>query len=401
MDIADYIIELLQQHEVAVVPGLGSFHTTRVEGYYNKEEQLFYPPSLRAQFTKEEQEGTDLAELIAYRRQISQASARYFIEKFVTSLKEDVTDKNVPLGNMGYFTTRRSELVFEPSSLNESYELFYGLGAEKLKRGSAFKQQAIEDTTPAKSPFFEKPIVVEQAPVFVEPAIPPVEPEPQPVDIADEIHITTPPVHTVYTPPEEVVEEQEEEYETEEEKRGMNIWLILSIIIVLLGIVVITLYYYKPELFSRFVAAPPKPVAAKPLDKHSATDSLNRKLQAQHDSASDKPDTGTTTNKALTPATKTITPSSVPTSVAVDTFGIVVASLPNLKSANIELHRYTKMGYPQAEIRKKPNSDKLYLINLGTYFNADSANANRLKIMKERHLSVIDIRVQKYPYKKP
>jgi len=388
MDIADYIIELLQRQETAVVPGLGSFHTSRAEGYYNKEQQLFYPPSLQAQFSKEIHEGTDLVELIAERRQISAASARYFIEKFVTSVKEHVGTENVPLGNMGVFTTKRGELTFEPNSLNESYELHYGLMPVKLKRSSAFRQEAIEAEAPkASSPFFESSHVV-KTPEPVEPE-PEVIPEPVVAETpVAEPHITTPPVQTVFIP--EAGEEANDETE-EEEKRGTNIWLILSIIIVLLGVGVIGLYKYKPELFSRFIAAPPKVAPPKPPVKKSVTDSMQEAQQAKLDSAASKPDT-------LAP--KQLTPTTVPTTAAIDTFGIVVASERSAKLAEIDVQRYIKMGYPQAEVRRKPRSTKIYQVSIGTYFNADSAKTNMLKLRKERGLEPGEIFVQTYPYKK-
>jgi hypothetical protein len=389
MDIADYIIELLQRQETAVVPGLGSFHTSRAEGYYNKEQQLFYPPSLQAQFSKEIHEGTDLVELIAERRQISAASARYFIEKFVTSVKEHVGTENVPLGNMGVFTTKRGELTFEPNSLNESYELHYGLMPVKLKRSSAFRQEAIEAEAPkARSPFFEASHVV-KTPAPVEPE-PEIVPEPVVAEAPPaEPHIATPPVQTVFIP--EAEEEAIADTEEEEEKRGTNIWLILSIIIVLLGVGVIGLYKYKPELFSRFIAAPPKVAPPKPPVKKSVTDSLNKVLDAQRDSASYKTDT-------LAP--KQVPPANLPTTAVVDTFGIVVASERSTKLAEIDVQRYIKMGYPQAEVRRKPRSTKIYQVSIGTYFNADSAKTNMLKLRKERGLKPGEIFVQTYPYKK-
>jgi nucleoid DNA-binding protein len=403
MDIADYIIELLQQHETAVVPGLGSFHTSRVEGYYNKEEQKFYPPSLLAQFTKEEQDGTDLPELIAERRQISLASARYFIEKFVTSVKEQAGTQSVPLGKMGVFVTKRGELVFEPNSLNESYELYYGLSPEKLKRSSAFKQQALEEVAaePPRSPFFEKarPVAVPS----------PVESEPEPIPVpvppvviteaeltvpqAEETHIGTPPVHTVFTPPkDDIVDEPEDDNEVEYTKRGLNIWLLLAIIIVILGVGIIGLYKYKPELFSRFIAAPSKPAPAKPVSEKTNTDSLHEAMQAQHDSASTKVD-------SIAP--KPITPETLPITAALDTFGVVVAAEPSLKLAEIEVQHYIRKGYPQTGYKHKPNSKKMFFINVETYFNVDSAQATRLKLLKELNLASDQISVQKYPYKKP
>ncbi len=412
MDIADYIIELLQQHEVAVVPGLGSFHTSRVEGYYSKDEQLFYPPSLQAQFTKEEQEGTDLVNLIAERRQISLASARYFIEKFVSSLKEQVVAESVKLGNMGVFTTRRGELIFEANSLNESYEQYYGLAPVKLKRASAFRQDAQENDAPKRSPFFETPRVVEkQAHVMPEePAelLPPVELPPPPVAAEPvytipptpepfvtphaEPHIVTPPVHTVFVPEENAPVEVEEEVEYEE-KRGMSVWLILAIIIVGLGIALIGLYKYKPDLFVSILPPPPKPSVAKPIDRKSATDSMSKALQAQHDSASaTKPDSATVH------ATKVISAPTKPITAQLDTFGVVLATLKTAKSAETEAKRYLKK-YPETIVLKNP--DNLYCVNIKIYNNPDSANAERLKIITERHLTVSDVRVQKYPNKKP
>jgi len=429
MDIAEYIIELLQQQKVAVVPGLGSFHTSKVEGYYNKEQQQFYPPSLQAQFDPEQREGTDLADLISEKRQISPASSRYFIEKFVTTLKDRVQTDNVPLGNMGVFSLRRNELAFEPNSLNESYELFYGLAPAKLKRNSAFRAQAIEaelgtaSPTTTSSPFFSTPrntepvTPVDPPKVLETPA--PVE-APKAAEIPANIETPPTPINTHFIPVSDIENREpvdlvdgimvdhaaqpthqpaiahdevpaEEEYVEEEEKRGVNIWLILSIIIVILGVAVIGLYKYQPHLFDR-IFPPQKQAAPKPIVKVSTTDSLNALNDNEHDTAVVNPDK---------PIPKQVTPSTLPTAAPVDTFGVVIAALPSASTAETEAQRYRKLGFPQTEVRRKPNSKKLFFVNVGTYFNLDSAQANRQKILKQLDLSSNEISVQKYPYKKP
>ena len=389
MDIAEYIVELLQQHQVAVVPGLGSFRTTRVEGYYNKEQQLFYPPCLQAQFNPEKQEGADLVELIAAHREISPASARYFVEKYISTLKEQLLTNSVPLGSMGTFSMRRSELAFEPNSLNENYDTYYGLTPAKLKRSNDFRQEAIEAAL--KTTVAEPAAVAETPqPLAAEPEVataPVAEPaaEPQPKQI--------PPVNKIYTGPETIKEELEIVYPEEEEaKKGVNIWVVLSIIIVFMGIGVIAVYKYQPQYFDKIIPVSNKPPVNKPVIKKTITDSLDAAIVAQHDTAAKTADTA---------APKEVTPATVPTTAPVDTFGVVVASLPSAKLANQESHRYLKLGYPQTEVRKKPNSSRLYLINIGTYFNADSAKANMLKIKKELKLAPNEIRIQIYPYKKP
>lgn len=392
MDIAEYIIELLQQHEVAVVPGLGSFHTSRMDGYYSKEQQQFYPPCLQAQFNAELKEGADLVDLISTKRQISQASARYFIEKFVATLKEQAKTNNVPLGKMGVFSTRRNELAFESNSLNESYELFYGLMPVKLKRSSAFKHEVYEaPVSQPKSPFFTKPRT-EEAPKVTEPTPPPPIVE-EPIVVTPEPEPPAQPIQHIHTAPEPTADLEVVEVE-EEEKKGVNIWLILSIVIVFLGFGLIGLYRYKPELFNYIIPslsqkkAPP----VRPVNKVSLTDSLGNAIQAQHD-------TGTKAADTLAP--KQLTPTSVPTTAAVDTFGVVVAALPTQKGAEQEAQRYIKMGFPQTEVRRKPNSKKLFFVNIGTYFIADSAQSNRLKLLKELDRPLNEISVQKYPYQKP
>ena len=76
MDISAFVSELLARQNVLIVPGLGTFSRARAEGYYNKDQQQFYPPSQQIQYKSEYSDDDVLAEYIAKERNISITSAR-------------------------------------------------------------------------------------------------------------------------------------------------------------------------------------------------------------------------------------------------------------------------------------------------------------------------------------
>jgi len=353
MDIPAFISDLLAQQGVLIVPGLGTFTRVRIEGYYNKDQQQFCPPTQQIQFKGEHGDDNILADRIASERQISIASAKYFIEKFVSAVLEQAGVGSAPFGNLGTFNTRRGNLVFTANELNETDEAFYGLAPVKLKRNNSFKK----DVAPP--------------PRLVELPVPAPEPVPAPIpEVVEEV-----------PEPEEVEPAVEEEEYVEEEEtgsRGVNIWLILALIIVLIGVGIIALFEYKPALFNRVkplfsnLAHHPAP----PPVKLSAADSLKRAQQAQKDIG-------------ITRAVVTAD------SVGTDTFRIVIGSWQGLKKATLDAEEHTKQGV-NAEVHKAGGK---YQVTVATYNNNDSAKA-ALPVFKEK-LKKQDIRIQIYPYKKP
>jgi hypothetical protein len=356
MDIPAFISDLLAQQGVLVIPGLGTFTRVRVDGYYNKDQQQFFPPTQQIQFKSEHSDDNILADLIAKERQISVASAKYFIEKFVAAILEQAGVGNAQFGNIGAFSTRRGNLVFAANELNETDEAFYGLAPVKLKRNSSFKQNVVAP-----------PRLVE---------LPEADPEPVPVPF------TEPPVEVPQPEEVETTVEEEEEHVDEEETGGhkINIWLVLALIIVLIGVGLIALFEYKPALFNGV-----KPLFTKlahttspPPAKISTADSLKRAQQARKDMG----------------ITHTV-PSVQNDSVGVDTFRIVVSSWQGLKGATQDARNQTKQGI-KAEIHKVGSR---YLVTVATYNNNDSAKT-ALPVFKEK-LKNPEIRIQIYPFKKP
>ncbi|OCX51433.1 hypothetical protein BEL04_15515 [Mucilaginibacter sp. PPCGB 2223] len=354
MDITAFINDLLAREGVLIVPGLGTFNKTRVEGYYNKDQQHFYPPTRQIQFKTDQSDDSTLANLIAEERQISVASAKYFIEKFVTHILEQAGTGSVPFGNMGAFSTRRGSLIFTPSELNETDEMFYGLAPVRLKRNSSFRQQQAAFVPPPK------------------PAEPPPAPVPEPMPVI-------PQPEPVEEPAEPGPVEEEYIEEEEAEHHRVNIWLVLALIIVVIGVAIIGIYIYKPALFSRF-----KPILGKlshktaPAPAISTADSLKRAQQAQKDIG----------------IVHTV-PSLQKDSVGTDTFRIVVGSWQGLKKATQDAEDHTKQGI-NAEVHR---SGGKYQVTVATFNNNDSAKA-ALPVFKEK-LKKQDIRIQTYPFKKP
>jgi len=363
MDIAAFISELLAQRNTLVVPGLGTFSKTRVDGFYNREQQAFYPPTLQIQFKTEFTDDAVLAELIANQRQISLASAKYFIEKFVSTIKDQASVGNVAFGNMGTFSTRRSGLTFTSNELNETDELFYGLAPVKLRRNSSFRQPVQPPPPPVRTP---DPVPEPALPIVTTPI------EPQPIAVADE--------------PEEIETEQEEGYIEEDEtpRRHINMWLVLALVIVLTGLGIVGVYLFKPNYLKSL-----KPMidrfrhTAPVVPKKSKEDSLKQALQAQKDMGLIP---ATTTVKAKTDSVK-----------PVDTFRIVVSQLKTLKVAREDSTAKAKLGL-SPEIHRDP-AGKHYQVTIGTYFNTDSAK-KALPILKQKLTKTGTPIIQTYPFKK-
>jgi hypothetical protein len=115
MNIADYLSELLAQHDEVSVPGLGYFVRTRVNAYYNEKEARFYPPYHQVKFVVQQRDDDTFALYIAEKKNISLASSKYFSEKFVSKLKEDAMRGKYLFSDLGLFYTDQDQLVFKPN----------------------------------------------------------------------------------------------------------------------------------------------------------------------------------------------------------------------------------------------------------------------------------------------
>src|ERR1700743_1058914 len=103
MNIADYLSELLSQHDEVSLPGLGYFVRERVNGYYNDRLAKFYPPHHRVKFVEELRDDDIFVQYVADKKNISLASSKYFVEKFISKLKEDAIAGTYIFSDLGQF----------------------------------------------------------------------------------------------------------------------------------------------------------------------------------------------------------------------------------------------------------------------------------------------------------
>jgi len=140
MDVGFYLNELLMQQGEVSLPGLGYFVRSRMSSYYDENEGSFYPPYHQAQFEERATSDDALAEYIAAKKNISIASAVYFLEKYANGLKQDALQAEVPVGNLGWFYTGDGQLKFKPADKLVNDTAFYGLGAVKIGKAEPIEE---------------------------------------------------------------------------------------------------------------------------------------------------------------------------------------------------------------------------------------------------------------------
>ncbi len=288
MDVGFYLGELLMQQGEVSVPGLGYFVQARMSGYYDENDAKFYPPYHKAQFDVQSIDDDALAEYIAVKKNISIASAKYFSEKYITSLKQEALLGEVPIGNLGWFYTELTQLTFRPADKIINDTIFYGFEPVKINKGGridpVIERPKVELNYPPR--FTQQPAATEeeQQPAF----------EPAPVQ------------QTTRTMPEEdqIGIEQDFIEEEDESKSPLRALLIVLALVVTLGVGIFAVYRYKPEIFKKLifwkhntavsVAVKPKAIV-KPKADTVETDTLRTDTVAAK-----KPDTVAKTVKTET-----------------------------------------------------------------------------------------------------
>jgi cell division septation protein DedD len=228
MDIANYLSELLGQHGEISVPGLGYFVHVRVSASYNEAERKFYPPGYKIQFDPQTLEGDDtLTRYIAEKKKISLASSKYFTDKYITSLKQEVALQEVKFADLGWFYMDKGKIAFKSQVTNTDNALFYGYEAVSIKKLNQVAEPEVQAAVPVSPPIQAAAAVTATEPLPLPPPIRELQVPAEPVDL-----------------PEEYVEEEPEP------KRGISIWAIISIVVVVLAGALFGVYRYKPSLLN-------------------------------------------------------------------------------------------------------------------------------------------------------
>jgi hypothetical protein len=265
MNLADYLSELLGQQDEVSVPGLGYFVRSRIKAYYSDSEARFYPPHHQVKFVPQEKEDDTFAQYVADNKNISLASSKYFVEKFISKLKEDAANGKYLFSDLGSFYTEQGQLVFKPNDRIPADPAFYGYpSVDILKVGAPL-------SVDTKKPVFNQTQTA----------------SPSPAPAAE--------VSTAYVKPVPQPEYYEEEVEP---KKRISVWLIVLIAVAVLALAVFGIYKFYPAAFDKVkesfnkvagktavVEPAAKPVAKPDSLKKAATlaDSLKKKTVAPID----------------------------------------------------------------------------------------------------------------------
>lgn len=338
MNLADYVSELLGQRSAVSVPGLGYFEKVRIGGYYNDGDAKFYPPRHQVKFKTETTDDDIFAEYVARKKNISLASAKYFIEKFISKLKEDAAEEAFPFSGLGSVRMENDRLVFLPNDAISDDPSFYGYAAVALNKPAAV--------------FAREPVT--------------------PIFNAEEPPVAAP-----------VIEERNvEEYYAAEEaeiKRTFNVWTILMAIVVVAAIAVFAAYKYDPSIFDRFNNPLPKSkIANIPI-----VDSAGPADTGKSDSI--KSANVTDTALASTPPATTLAPDTTTyDTLSALHYVIRVVAFKKQKDADDAVKYYKSLGL-DAKLQPRTPGRK-YKVIVGRYTTRQAAELARLEMVKEKKI---------------
>lgn len=346
MDISFYISELLEQQGEISVPGLGYLVRTYTSGYYNDAEDKFYPPHHTVQFDPQQINNNDtLIEYIAGKKNISLASSKYFIEKFINQVKEDALVNDVRVANLGWFYTDQGKLSFKPDKQAGNDPELFGYPPVSITK---VKQEPVDTTS------------------------------------INEINVMD--VPAVEAPNEQLVTE-DELYDDVPTKRSYG-WIILfGAVILVAGIGVFGVYRYYPDQFEKAnkwaqdFTGTKKPVPAKP------------KVMLKPDTVKAVIPVKDTSVAANTDSTGKITDTAYAASRR--HFEIIVGAFKTQGKVNEAFNQLKKDTVDVRIITAKPG--KYMKISVGSYLTYDQAEAARFKLIKAKKISKSSITIEFKP----
>lgn len=385
MDLAVYIGELLRQYGALNVPGLGTFSQVRRDGYFNDNTGIYYPPRYETGFTEQTDDDNTLAQYISSKKNISINSARYFIHKYVSSLRLQAAGQETAMDHLGWIRLDAgSAPAFRPNAGADTYEQeFYGLPpvrADKIwNQLSASRKQV-------------RPAAV--AAVAESPAEPPVhEPAPE-LSIFPEVlnlkqetaaPVKNQPADAVYT------EEDADDIVT---KKTVNLWLILLIIITAAALALLGIYRYKPALFNRLTNRPGnitnqaksmKHRAAAPVSPAKLPDTMSKALAARADSTKKTTDTAVT--KMPAPQTAAPVAANTPAAAAApgtQQFEIMGGAFATTHEADKAIANYKSLGIQARVLESAPG--RSIKLTVGSYNTYDEAKAQLQRLLAAKKI---------------
>ncbi|MGX5691258.1 HU domain-containing protein [Arcticibacter tournemirensis] len=155
MDIALYISELLKDHNEIGLPGIGTFYKKKISARYDRENGILYPPAEEIAFKAVESVNGELIRYVSFAKKISEASSRYFINKFTDSIRHSLeTDGSANLSPIGTLHTAHGHLSMKPTLMPGEQ---FGLLPIKDPAFSIIQKRAAQPLPPVNEPILAAP----------------------------------------------------------------------------------------------------------------------------------------------------------------------------------------------------------------------------------------------------
>jgi hypothetical protein len=336
MNLADYLSELLGQQDEVSVPGLGYFMRTRINAFYNEAEHRFYPPYHQVTFLPPAKDDDTFAQFVADKKNISLASSKYFVEKFIAKLREDAANGKYLFADLGSFQGSAEQLVFKPSDRIPVDPAFFGYApVEIFKVGKQSSDQPGTSSTTATAATSSTPEAVQHPEYFNEDAEP---------------------------------------------RKRLSPGIIIAIAVLVVACAVFALFQFYPSAFDGVINE-----YHKLTGKKTAIDSPVIRHEVKKDTVKKPAPLKDSVSKIAATVTKpdTIAAAELPR------FEAIVEEASRLKLADAAVARLKKLGF-DAYIVQAPGTGPLLKISVGkyrTYASADSVINGMLKahVIKNHH----------------
>ena len=358
MDLSVYINELLGLQGEVTVPGIGHFTQVRVNGFYDEAENKFYPPTHKVNFEYVASDDERLAKYIANKKNISLASSKYFIEKYVNGLRQQLATKKVEITGLGYIYAHGSTLGFNADNLSTVSGDPSFFGFKPVDIASHEEKPAVDYSPPPavlqEEKITERPRAVEEtSTALVNNKIPP--PPPKPTVIEKE----------------EVQEEQEYEYEEPTRRSSSNIWIIVLLIVIIILLALLGLYKYKPDLIDRFREKTQTFVAVTDTNKKADTDTSAVK---QDSVVKPNPQVSAADGQknSLVDSTQS-------------RFELMAGSFKTQKAADLAIENFKTLGIEAKIVSDAPG--KHIQVSIGTFKTRAEADQARLEFINSKKVS--------------
>lgn len=359
MDLAIYINELLGLKGEVNVPGIGFFAQKRVSGYYSDHEGKFYPPRHEIVFDPQTKDNDGLAAYISEKKNISPASAKYFIEKYATGLKQEASVKSAAITGLGHLFYEYSTLSFKTDSDAQGKDpAFYGFTPVAAQKIDA-KPEARPEPALQNEPVAAELVPIEETPKAKDE---PVQQEWTPI----------------FDPPAAYNEQPEEVAEGEEEPRGGRPWVII-LLIVMIGLLCFGVaYQFKPEWFGKrrpvdttIIVKGPPPAAKQP----------DTTKPAQKDTTAKSPEVQPVAKTAPTQQAVNNAPQGLVIDSTKSHWEVFLSAFKTKTRANEEIEKYKAAGIP-AFISPDAKGKLLIKIIAGSYDTEADAEKAKNDLIK-------------------